>query len=102
MLAIGVHPVDADEPVQLIELHIDGDDSALDWASVTQPSDNPDPSYWQAAYDEQPVPGSPDHWCFFFHYLDLSRPLQTNLGSLTLPPASPMPTHLRFIQYEVP
>ena len=57
MRAIGVHPVDADEPVHLIELHIDGDASALDWASVTQPSDNPDPSYWQAAYDEQPVPG---------------------------------------------
>ena len=102
MQIIGVHPVDSDEPVHLIELRIDEDDSDLDWASVTQPSDNADRSYWQAAYDEQQVPGSPGHWCFFLHYLDLSKPLETNLGPLALPPASPMPTHLRFIRYEEP
>ncbi|MGB5102156.1 MAG: hypothetical protein WBO04_02400 [Steroidobacteraceae bacterium] len=101
-LAIGVHEVDADEPVHLIEVCLGQEEAALDWTSVTQPGDNPDRSYWQAAYDERQVPGSSDHWCFFFHYLDLSKPLQTNLGPLRLPPVSPMPAHLRIIQYEEP
>jgi hypothetical protein len=102
MRAVGVHPVDASEPVHLIEVYIAPGQSVLDWPSVTQPGDNPDRSYWQAAWDEQQVPGSPDHWCFFFHYLDPSRPLETNLGPLALPPASPLPAHPRFIRYEEP
>jgi hypothetical protein len=59
MRAVGVHPVDASEPVHLIEVYIAPDQSVLDWASVTQPGDDPDRSYWQAAWDEQQVPGSP-------------------------------------------
>jgi hypothetical protein len=32
----GVHPIKANEPVQLIEVHIAPDEANLDWASVTQ------------------------------------------------------------------
>jgi len=102
MRAVGVQPIDADEPVHLIEVQIAPDQANFDWASVTQPGDNPDRSYWQAAYDERQVPGSPDRWCFFIHYLDPSKPLDTNLGPVVLPPVSPLPAHLRFIRYEEP
>lgn len=103
MRTIGVHMVDdADEPVHLIELCLGAEDADLDWSSVTQPTENPDRSYWQAAYDERQVPGSPGHWCFFLHYLDPSKPLETNLGPLTLPGVPPIPPRLRFIRYEEP
>jgi hypothetical protein len=97
-----VHAVDADEPVHLIELDLGDEASLLDWSSVAQPNENPDSSYWQVAYDEQQVPNSPHRWCFFMHYLDIGKPIQTNLGSLTLPPVSARPAHLRFIRYEEP
>jgi hypothetical protein len=102
MRVVGVHPINANEPVHLIEVQIAPDEADLDWASVIQPGDNPDRSYWQAAYDERQVPSSPDHWCFFIHYLDPSRPLDTNLGPVVLPPVSPLPAHLRFVRYEEP
>ena len=99
---LGVHPISAREPVHLIELEVTGAISELDWVSVTQPLDARDSSYWQVPYDERAVPGREGHWCFFFHYLDLARPLQSNLGPLLLPRESPLPSHLRFIRYEEP
>jgi hypothetical protein len=39
---------------------------------------------------------------FFFHYLDLSQPLLTPFGPVTVPPESPVPPHLAAIKYEQP
>ena len=39
---------------------------------------------------------------FFFHYLDLSRPLETPLGDVALPDPSPAPERLSFMEYEAP
>lgn len=56
---LGVHPVEAAQPVHLLELALDSADPELDWSSVTQRLAGIDRSRWQAAYDEQPVAGPP-------------------------------------------
>jgi len=99
---LGVHPVKADEPVHLVEIEMLADASTVDWCSFTQPCEGRDRSYWQVPYDERPVPGRPDHWCFYFHYLDTSRPLQSFAGDLALPAETPVPPSLQFIKYEEP
>ncbi len=99
---VGLHPVEAPEPVHLVELDASGYKSDLDWGAITQPVEGRDRSYWQVPYDEMPVPGKPDHWCFFFHYLDRSRPLSSPAGALVLPTETPLPAHLRCIKYEQP
>ena len=97
---LGVHPVDAQEPVHLIEIQVSGND--IDWASITQPVEGEIEDNWQVPFDEQQVPGSEDRWCFFFHYLDETRPLSSVAGALILPAETPIPAHLRFIKYDAP
>jgi hypothetical protein len=99
---LGVHPVKAREPVHLIEIELLADASHVDWRSFTQPFEGRDRSYWQVPYGEQPVPDRPNSWCFFFHYLDTSRPLQSFAGDLVLPEETPVPPSLSFIKYEEP
>ena len=99
---VGVHPVDSDQPVHLIEIDLTGCESRFSWEAATQSVPNLDEARWQAAYDEQPVPDRPGHWCFFFHLLNLEAPLSSSLGELLLPPASPTPVHLRTVRYEIP
>ena len=99
---LGVHPVKASEPVHLIEIELLGDTSNVDWCSFTQPMKGRDRSYWQVPYDEKPVPSHPNNWCFFFHYLDTSRPLLSFAGDLALPPETPVPPDLSFMKYEAP
>ena len=99
---LGVHPVKAREPVHLVEIELLADASQVDWCSFTQPFEGRERSYWQVPYDEQPVPGRPNNWCFFFHYLDTSRPLQSFAGDLPLPQVTPLPPTLSSIKYEEP
>ena len=99
---LGVHPVAAPQPVHLVEIDLGEGASNFDWSSVTQPLEGRDSSYWQVPYDERAVPGKEGRWCFFFHYLNLQSPLHSNFGPLPLPSESPLPPHLRFIQYEEP
>jgi len=97
---LGVHPVDAREPVHLIEIRAAGNE--IDWNSITQTVEGKARDYWQAPYDEQQVPGSINRWCFFFHYLDQTRPLSSAAGDLVLPTETPLPAHLQFMKYEAP
>jgi hypothetical protein len=39
---------------------------------------------------------------FFFHYLDLKKPIITPAGSLSLPKPTKQPAHLNDIEYESP
>ena len=101
---VGVHEIDADEPVHLLELEVTGDVDAFDFADVTQmiadePRDN-----WQSAYDERevPSPSSKRRFAFFFHYLDLNTPLITSFGELGIPEPTPVPERLADIEYEEP
>jgi hypothetical protein len=59
---------------------------------------------WQAPYDERVISETDTtaRVVFFFHYLDLSKPLLTPAGVLRLPLPKDMPTRLKEIAYEAP
>jgi hypothetical protein len=79
---IGVHPVEADEPVYLLELLVEGDVEDFDIGEVTQEVTGQPKANWQAPYDERlldDVEGKA-RYAFFFHYLDLDKPLLTRLA----------------------
>ena len=95
---IGVHPVVAGEPVHLVELQTDVDD--FDFGNVTQNIPGQPRSHWQVAYDERKV--GENRFAFFFHYLDMAKPLLSPAGPLELPLEAPIPEHLQGITYEQP
>ena len=72
------------------------------WGEITQEIPGEPRDSWQVVYDEQPLDPGQTRWAFFFHFLDLGRPLLTPTGPLPLPSATPMPAHLRGITYEAP
>jgi len=93
----GVHPIAKD--VFLIELALD--EVEIDWSKVTQSVAGVASNNWQVAWDERPL-DQEGHWAFFFHYLDLAKPLETQFGPLELPAPTPTPPHLDDIAYETP
>ena len=100
----GVYPVEADGPVHLIELIVEGDVEGFDFGEVTQEESGTPKANWQVAYDEQVVGESSEkaQYVFFFHHLDLSKPLLTPAGALSLPMPKKMPARLRGIEYKAP
>jgi hypothetical protein len=101
---IGVHPFEADEPVHLIEMLVAGDVDDFDIGEVTQEVVGQERLNWQAPYDERLHAASEGQarYVFFFHFLDLDRPLLSSFGALSLPTPTPTPTHLKNIMYEPP
>jgi hypothetical protein len=101
---VGVHPVEGDQPVHLIELLVEGDVDDFDIGEVTQEAPGQPKMNWQAAYDERLLEESDGkvRYAFFFHYLDLNRPLLSRSASLPLPPPTEAPAHLQDIVYERP
>ncbi len=99
---LGIHPIQASEPVHLLEIDLGLKPDRFDWGEVTQEDSERHELVWQVAYDERPVSEDGTKWAFFFHYLDISRPLLTPLGPLALPSESPLPTHLMGIEYKEP
>jgi hypothetical protein len=102
---VGVHPVTASEPAWLIQAQISTPFDEIDWNSITQPVPDKDQSFWQVAYDKHPlsIPGGDQMFVvFFFHYLNLDRPLESAYGPLSFPEPTPVPAHLRFVKYEAP
>lgn len=102
---VGIYPIEARQPVWLIEVELDAEFDAIEWDSIAQPKANADRSYWQAVYDEQltePSEEGKTRAVFFFHYLRLTEPFQSAYGDLPLPPESPLPTRLEHIQYDEP
>ena len=105
LTVVGVHPVEAaDEPCHLVELLVEGADDELDFREVTQEVKGQLRDNWQAPYDEQTleVGGGKYRYAFFFHYLDLEKPLETPLGPVKLPAPTNIPKHLKNIEYEAP
>ena len=101
---IGVHAVESDEPVHLIELLVEGDMDDFDIGEVTQEVLGQPKSNWQAPYDERVIEESTQkaRFAFFFHDLDFTKPLLTPAGSWSVPPATKAPVHLKEIEYESP
>jgi hypothetical protein len=112
---VGVHPVGAEERCHLIEMTIFDPDREFNVNDLTQVNEKLERSYWQAAYDEsyldprtlQPLGfDRPDlkeyRLAFFFHNLDLAKPLESNFGPLALPHPSFRPEHLKFMNYYPP
>jgi hypothetical protein len=101
----GVHPIEASEPVHLVDVAIAGEFDAVDWGSITQPDPAGAPDNWQVPYDERELPRLADgraRGVFFFHYLHLMQPLQVGSTPLTLPAPTPVPSDLAAVNYEEP
>jgi hypothetical protein len=118
--AIGVHPVTGPEPVHLVELLIGDCQAPIDIGAITQEVPGEPQANWQVPYDEKIVDPAgqaivadpfmskvpPTTWhgdiriAFFFHYLDLSRPLRTPLGPVPLPAPTPTPSRLPIMAYD--
>ncbi|MDH5507501.1 MAG: hypothetical protein OEZ02_09800 [Anaerolineae bacterium] len=99
---LGVHPVAAEQPCHMIEIQLAaGVINEFDWMEVTQAVDELPQGNWQVAYDEQVVEETNEQtrYVFFFHYLDLKKPLRTSLGEISLPDETPPPQHLQGITY---
>jgi hypothetical protein len=119
---IGVYPVEADEPVHLIELSVLGAQGFFNVGNITQEIPNQPRGNWQVPYMEQILSASgnevladdyeaskrPELWrgdirlAFFFHYLDFERPLRTPFGDVQLPAESDLPERLSMMEYEQP
>ena len=119
---IGLYPVDADPHVHLIELLIHGCTGVFDMSEFTQGSLGLPTSNWQVAYDEQILDERGERvvadgffarvkaelWSgnvrlvFFFHNIDLSKPLKTPFGDVTLPREGEKPERLSSVRYEPP
>lgn len=96
---VGVHPVRTTEPCYLFEVEL-FDPNTFEWDSITQEIKGRPASDWQVVWNEQSL--SEKRWVFFFHYLDLSKPLLTCLGKFPLPEPTPRPSRLDTVKYESP
>jgi hypothetical protein len=101
---LGVHPLSAAEPVHLIEIVVSNDIADFDFGAVTQEDATQPQENWQVAYEEQLLSESTEdtRYAFFFHFLNLGKPLLTPNGQANLPPPTPVPEHLLHIHYEPP
>jgi hypothetical protein len=116
---LGVHPVDdAPDPCFLLELQVGPGLPPLDLTAITQPTSGLPGNGWQAPVDPHllDVQGAsgrpldigatravqpPARLAFFFHFLQLDRPLLTPIGPLKLPPPTPRPARLAFLRYAI-
>jgi hypothetical protein len=101
---VGVHPVDAEEPVHLIEILVEGHPEDFDVDKITQEDHSQPRANWQVAYDLRILEQTEEkaRLAFFFHYLSLHKPLLTSLGPLQLLEPTKAPAYLKLIVYEPP
>ena len=119
---IGVYPVAADEPVHIVELSVFDANGIFEIGGFTQEIRDQPRDNWQAPWlvqilsasgdkslaDDYEMPKRPELWhgvmrlAFFFHYLDLARPLITPFGEFELPAESQLPDRLSMMEYEQP
>lgn len=109
---VGVYPVDTVEPVHLVEVIVTDPFDEVEWTAFSQPapvletSEGDEPvEHEAAAHLAEPVedlPGGRTRVAFFYHALDLSRPLSSPFGDLVLPTATTRPGRLSAITYGPP
>jgi hypothetical protein len=118
----GIYPVQADEPVHMIELIVRNCKVRIECREITQEDPIRPRANWQAPYDEKVFDETgtkligdpfnernrPEWWqgnirlVFFFHYLDLAKPLKTPFGDIALRAPSERPARLAALVYEPP
>jgi hypothetical protein len=86
----------------LIEIEIDPPDARFDSCEITQPASGRAVSDWQVPYDERPIDQKSGRWAFFFHFLNLGRPLRTPVGDLQLPSVTTRSSYLSNVDYDSP
>ena len=116
---IGNYKVESDEPCHLLELEIRNPTDGFDLGSITQEISDEDIDNWQVPYDEhylniegeKPIdPDYPDEMpnsdmlrvAFYFHYLDINKPLRTPAGDVKIIKETKRPDRLNFMVYEPP
>jgi hypothetical protein len=119
---IGVYPIEASDPVHLVELIIRDSDGKFSFYDITQEVPGQPKDNWQVPYDEKilnadgtSIKSDPffnqdteDDWLgdvriiFFFHYLNPESLMKTPFGDVVLPPESDKPDRLDFVKYEAP
>ena len=111
---VGVYPVDTVDPVHLVEVIVTDPFDDVDWASFTQdPLDivtadgdgTEETENESGAHLPQPVEdlgSGQTRVVFFFHGLDVSRPLLSPFGPLLLPAPTNRPGRLAAIGYGPP
>jgi hypothetical protein len=111
---IGVYPVEAEEPLHLIEVQFHDMQSRAALDGITQEWPGRERSHWQVPYLEHILDASgdqvivdwertdkgPEDWkgdvrvVFYFHYLNFDRPLLSPCGELQVPRPVPLPLRL--------
>lgn len=110
---IGVYNVPNMPEVKLVELLVHTSPENFDIGSISQEIKGLDRMSWQTAYDEKYIDiegneikankTAPFRLLFFFHYLDVSKPLITQYGYTKLSITGPMPQKLAdWVTYSPP
>jgi hypothetical protein len=87
------------ENLYVLEVLVDEQIEDLNWSELTQEIPDQSRENWQVPYDEQALDDTGRRWTFFFHFLDLRKPLLTSFGPITLPEPTELPPHLAFMKY---
>lgn len=121
-VAVGVYPIKAAEPCHLVEIQLEGVGPGLDFGGFTQPAEGQPQALWQVPWMEvvlnsggtevvgvsEVIDKHPEmltgsvRVAFFMHFLDLGRPLLSQLGEIALPKPTPKPSRLKMLKYEAP
>jgi hypothetical protein len=111
---IGVYPINTVEPVHLVEVLVTDAFDDVEWEAFTQESSadlvtDVDGSEDADAESTSHAPRSIEiladgrtRVAFFFHALDVTRPLLSPFGPLTLPAPTRRPTRLATVVYGPP
>ena len=110
---VGVYPVDIDDPAHLVEVLVSDPFDEVDWDSFTQNEEDivadvdaaSDGDTEAGPHDPQLIEQLADgttRAVFFFHGLDVARPLFSPFGSLQLPSPTNRPARLAAITYGPP
>jgi len=111
---LGVHTINAQQPCHLVEVEISEYEGKFDVGVLVQPRMDGKSDFEQAPYmehllDASGESGEPTSYdievqgqariAFFMHYLEENWRLRSPVGEIELPPATPLPLRLTFIEY---
>jgi len=119
---IGIYKIKAKEPVYLIEAIVENNNGLFEIGKITQEVAGQPKNNWQVPYEEMILDekgekitfdsekdySNKELWkgnirfTFFFHYLDISKPLITQWGQIQIPKPIALPKRLKIIKYSQP